>query len=123
VVRVAGNVASSEAIGSLEFATGSLGAKLILVLGHTKCGAVKAAVANQPLPGRLSSFAEDIKPAIERVRNKPGNLEDNSVISNVEYQVEILKNSPTILGSLMKEGKLKIVGGFYNLNTGAVKLL
>jgi len=123
VVRVAGNIVSPEAIGSLEFATAVLGAPLILVLGHTKCGAVTAAVKGDPLPGRIGAFVEEIKPAVELVRNKPGNLEDNSVVSNVQYQVRRLEESSTILRSLLKEKKLKIAGGRYELSTGKVTLV
>ncbi|MBD2383854.1 carbonic anhydrase [Cylindrospermum sp. FACHB-282] len=123
VVRVAGNVVSPEAIGSLEFGTAVLGAQLILVLGHSKCGAVSAAVKGDPLPGRISSFVEEIKPAVENARSKTGNIEDNSVIANVQYQAERLAESSTILRSLIKEGKLKIAGGRYDLATGKVTLV
>jgi len=124
IVRVAGNVAADEAIGSLEYATALLGAQLIVVLGHTNCGAVKAAVENKDLPGRISSFVENIKPGIERLRNVPGGLEDISVTAaNVRYQVQQLRESPTILGSLRQAGKLLIVGGYYELASGKFTLL
>ncbi|MBD2344493.1 carbonic anhydrase [Anabaena subtropica] len=123
VVRVAGNVASPTAIGSLEFATSVLGAQLIVVLGHARCGAVIAAAKGDPLPGRIGVFVEEIKPAVERVRNKTGNLEANSVIANVQYQAEQLAESSTILRGLLKEGKLKIAGGNYDLASGEVSFL
>lgn len=123
VVRLAGNVAAPEAIGSLEYSTAVLGAQLIMVLGHAKCGAVKAAIEGEPLPGRISSFAEEIKPAVERARSKAGNLEENSIIANVQYQVQKLEEYSTILRKLIKEGKLKIVGGRYDLATGKVTLV
>ncbi|OUL18358.1 carbonic anhydrase [Nostoc sp. RF31YmG] len=123
VVRVAGNVASQEAIGSLEYATSVLGAQLILVLGHAKCGAVHAAVEGQPLPGRIGIFVEEIKPAVEIARNKTGNLEEGAIITNVQYQAQRLAESSTILKNLVKEGKLKIVGGRYDLLTGKVTML
>ncbi|MBD2293231.1 carbonic anhydrase [Anabaena sphaerica FACHB-251] len=123
VVRVAGNVASQTAIGSLEFATAVLGAQLIIVVGHARCGAVVAAVKGDPLPGRIGVFVEEIKPAVERVRNKTGSLEENAIIANVQYQAEKLAESSTILRGLIKEGKLKIVGGRYDLASGKVTLL
>ncbi|BAY21015.1 twin-arginine translocation pathway signal [Calothrix sp. NIES-2100] len=123
VVRVAGNVASGEAIGSLEYATSVLGAQLILVLGHTKCGAVKAAVEGKPLPGRIGVFVEEIKPAVEIARKKNGDLVENTVIANVQYQAEHLAQRSTILGNLIKQGKLKIVGGHYDLATGKVTMV
>jgi carbonic anhydrase len=123
VVRVAGNVASPTAIGSLEFATAVLGAQLIMVLGHARCGAVSAAIKGDPLPGRIGVFVEEIKPAVESVRNKTGSLEENAIISNVQYQAEKLGESSTILRGLVKEGKLKIAGGRYDLATGKVTLV
>ena len=123
VVRVAGNVVTTEGIGSLEFATTVLGAPPIVVLGHKRCGAVTAAVKGEPLPGRMGTFVEEIKPAVTKVRGRSGDLVDNVVIANVQYQVEILKQTSTILTQLMQSGKLKIVGGRYDLDTGEVTLI
>jgi carbonic anhydrase len=123
VVRLAGNIAAQEGIGSLEFATAVLGAQTIMVLGHTRCGAVSAAIKGDPLPGRIGIFVEEIKPAVERVRNKTGNIEENAVIANVQYQMGRLGESSTILASLIKQGKLKIVGGYYDLATGKVNMI
>lgn len=123
VVRVAGNVASQEAIGSLEFGTAVLGAQLIVVLGHAKCGAVKAAIKDEPLPGRVGTFVEEIKPAVEIARSRSGDIEENSVISNVQYQAQRLAESSTILRKLIKEGKLKIVAGRYDLAVGKITLV
>ncbi|BAZ15686.1 twin-arginine translocation pathway signal protein [Calothrix sp. NIES-4071] len=123
VVRVAGNVASQTAIGSLEFSSAVLGSQLIIVLGHAKCGAVVAAVKGDPLPGRIGVFVEEIKPAVESVRQKTGDLEKNSIIANIQYQVRKLPETSTILGKLVNEGKLKIVGGIYDLASGKVTLV
>ncbi|MBV8886419.1 MAG: carbonic anhydrase, partial [Chroococcidiopsidaceae cyanobacterium CP_BM_RX_35] len=95
VVRVAGNVVTTEGIGSLEFATAVLGAPLIMILGHERCGAVTAAVKGEPLPGRMGTFVEDIKPAVTKVRGKSGDLVDNVVIANVQLQVDTLKQTST----------------------------
>ncbi len=123
VVRVAGNVASGATIGSLEFSTAVLGSQLILVLGHESCGAVQAAIANEPLVGRLGVFVEEIKPAVEEVRSDSGDFEENAIIANVKFQIEELKQESTILNGLVEEGKLKIVGGFYDLDSGKVRIL
>lgn len=123
VVRLAGNIAALEAIGSLEFATAVLGAQTIVVLGHARCGAVSAAIKGDPLPGRIGIFVEDIKPAVESIRKKTGNIEENAIIANVQYQVARLTESSTILANLIKEGKLKIVGGHYDLAKGKITLL
>ncbi|MCL1470269.1 carbonic anhydrase [Argonema antarcticum] len=123
VVRVAGNVVNSEVMGSLEYATLILGTQLIVVMGHKRCGAVSAAVKDELLPGRISSFVEDIKPAVERVRNKPGDLIDNAVTANVQLQVELLQENSLVLSKMIKEGKLKIVGARYDLDTGIVSMI
>lgn len=123
VVRVAGNVASLTAIGSLEFSTAVLGTQLIMVVGHERCGAVAAAVKGDPLPGRMGVFVEEIKPAVRLVRGQTGDPVDNAVAANVKYQVENLKQKSTILSNLITEGKLKIVGGRYDLDTGELTIL
>lgn len=123
VVRVAGNVVTTEGIGSLEFGTAVLGTPLIMILGHERCGAVTAAVKGEPLPGRMGTFVEDIKPALTKARSKSGDLVNNTVIANVQLQVETLKQTSTILTQLMQSGKLKIVGGRYDLDTGEVTIV
>jgi carbonic anhydrase len=122
VVRVAGNVASPTSIGSLEFATSVLGSQLIVVLGHRRCGAVSAAIKGDPLPGRMGVFVEEIKPSVEEARTKSGDIQETAVIANVQYQVKQLAESSTILRGLIKQGKLKIVGGQYDLDTGKVTI-
>jgi carbonic anhydrase len=122
VVRVAGNVASQTAIGSLEFSSAVLGSQLIVVIGHSACGAVLAAMKGDPVPGRIGVFVEEIKPAVERVKYKTGDKEENAIIANVQYQVERLTDSSTILAGLIREGKLKIVGGRYDLASGKVTI-
>jgi carbonic anhydrase len=123
VVRLAGNVISPTAVGSLEFATAVLGCQLIMVLGHERCGAVTAAVKGDPLPGRIGTFVEDIKPAVARVKGKPGDPVDNAVVANVQYQVELLQETSVMLTQLIQEGKLKIVGGRYDLDSGEVRIV
>jgi carbonic anhydrase len=123
VVRMAGNVVSPTAVGSLEFATAVLGAQLIVIMGHERCGAVAAAVKGDPLPGRIGTFVEDIKPAVARVKGKAGDPVDNAVVANVQYQVEVLKETSVMLTQLIQEGKLKIVGGRYDLDSGEVTIV
>ncbi|MBE9193149.1 carbonic anhydrase [Gloeocapsopsis crepidinum LEGE 06123] len=118
VIRLAGNVASQTAIGSLEFATSVLGTQLIVVVGHSDCGAVAAAVKGELLPGQIGGFLENIKPTVARVKDKTGDLKANTVIANIQYQAQKLAESSTILAGLIQAGKLKIVGGQYDLRTG-----
>lgn len=123
VVRLAGNVISPTAVGSLEFSTAVLGSQLIMILGHERCGAVAAAVKGDPLPGRIGTFVEDIKPAVARVKGKSGDAVENAVVANVQYQVELLQGTSVMLTQMIQEGKLKIVGGRYDLDTGKVTML
>jgi carbonic anhydrase len=119
VCRVAGNVATPEEIGSLEFAALVLGVKVIMVLGHERCGAVKAAIQGGELPGDIGSLTEAILPAVESSKNQAGDPVENAVKANVRLQANRLKASP-VLNQLIEEGKLKIVGGHYDLDTGEV---
>jgi len=122
VDRVAGNVATPEEIGSLEFGTLILGAKVLMVLGHERCGAVKAAIEGGALPGHINSLTDAIQPAVESSKNKPGDKVANAIKANVSLQASRLKASP-VINQLIEEGKLKIVGGYYDLDTGAVEIL
>ncbi|MBD1832846.1 carbonic anhydrase [Cyanobacteria bacterium FACHB-472] len=123
VVRLAGNVVSPTSLGSLEFATAVLGAQLIVVMGHERCGAVAAAVKGDPLPGRIGTFVEDIKPAVAKIKGKPGDPVENAVVANVQYQVELLQETSVMLAQLIQEGKLKIVGCRYDLDSGEVTIV
>jgi carbonic anhydrase len=121
-VRIAGNIATPEAIGSIEYAVALLNTPLLMVLGHERCGAVTAAVQNEPLPGDISTFVKAIKPVVAKVKYQPGNTVDNAVIANVHYQIQRLKRSP-LLSERLQSGKLKIVGGRYDLDTGSVGII
>jgi carbonic anhydrase len=121
-VRVAGNIATPETLGSIEYAVVLLGTPLLMVLGHERCGAVTAAVQNQSLLGEIDSFVKAIKPAVTRVKDRPGDAVDNAVVANVQYQIERLKQSK-LLNEQIEAGKLKIVGGRYDLDTGSVTMI
>ena len=123
VVRDAGNIATPEEIGSLEYGTYVLGSKVLMVLGHEKCGAVKAALAGDPLPGQMGSIVAAIQPAIDRANQDDSEeFYIETIKRNVTLQVERLKSSP-VLHQLVEEDKLKIVGAYYSLQTGEVTLL
>jgi carbonic anhydrase len=122
-IRVAGNVVSPTVLGSLEYAVAMLNTPLIMVLGHERCGAVTAAVEGERLPGHISSFTQAIKPALKQVKNQSGDAVENGVVANVAYQIEQMKRNSTILAQQVLEGKLKIVGGRYDLDSGEVRLI
>lgn len=121
-VRIAGNVLTPEALGSIEYAVAVLGSPLIMVLGHERCGAVTAAVKGETLPGQIGTFVKAIKPAIANLQSKSDEDVENAVVANVQYQVNKLRQSD-ILNQLVLEGKLKIVGGRYDLDTGEVTII
>lgn len=121
-VRIAGNIATPEAIGSIEYAVALLGTPLLMVLGHERCGAVTATVQNESLPGEISTFVNAILPAVKRVKGQPGDVVENAVVANVQYQIEKLQRSPLLMEQL-QSGKLKIVGSRYDLDTGRVKII
>lgn len=121
-VRVAGNIATPETIGSIEYAVALLGTPLLMVLGHERCGAVTAAVKNETLPGEIGRFVQAILPALDEVKEKPGNAIDNAVTANVLYQVAQLQRS-SLITERLQSGSLSIVGARYDLDTGSVTLL
>ena len=117
VCRVAGNVATPEEIGSLEFAVVVLGVKVIWVLGHERCGAVKAAIQGGQLPGHIGSLTAAIQPAVNSTSNQPGDPVENAVKANIRLQANRLKASP-LLNERIEAGTLKIFGYYYDLDTG-----
>jgi carbonic anhydrase len=122
-IRVAGNIVTPEILGSLEYAAALLGTSLIMVLGHERCGAVTAAVKNEPLPGSIGSLVKAIKPAVSRVKGETDDLVDQVVVENVRYQIERMQKKSPVLTQLVANGKLKIVGGRYDLDTGTVTIV
>lgn len=124
VVRLAGNIATPEAVGSLEFGTAVLGSKVLVVMGHEGCGAVNAVLRQQKLPAesKIGSLVPFIEPGVDKVKSKPGNDLVNSIKANTMVQVEALNKSP-ILSGLIKDKKLKIVGAYYDLDSAKVEFL
>ena len=128
VVRVAGNIVNPDLLASLEYGVHFLGVPLIMVLGHSGCGAVDAAIkvskTKAILPGHLPELISAIKPAvIVAERTQSGNLLDNAIAENVRRQVARLKHSPPVVEALYTEKKIDIVGGVYDLATGKIALL
>ncbi len=125
--RVAGNVVSEDQLASLEYATKYAGAKLIVVMGHEGCGAVKGACAHLE-DSHLTSLLAKIKPAISAAQEKGISSEApefvNVVIEqNIYEQVKQLREQSPILASLEKEGKISIVGAYYAISTGEVTFM
>lgn len=120
VCRAAGNVTNPELVASLEFGTLVLGARVLVVLGHTQCGAVKAAIAGEPVPGQISTLYGRIQPAVERSTTRE--LEDVAR-ENVRIQARLLSTSSPVIAQLVRDRTLLVTGGVYDLTTGGVTLL
>lgn len=118
VVRSAGHVVDDLALGSIEYAVEHLGVNLIVVLGHERCGAVDATVKGGEAPGHVNSVVQAIKPAVDKVRGKHGDLLCNAVKSNVKQVAEKIKGSGPIVSEAFNDGTLAVVGAYYDLDTG-----
>jgi carbonic anhydrase len=123
VVRVAGNIVDDFAIGSIEYGVSVLGASLILVLGHSNCGAVDAALKGMRFDNHIQEIIEEIEPAIEAVKKGSGNALEQAIKENVRQIQEKLKSSQPLLSQLFRDKKLAIEGGYYHLDTGRVEFL
>lgn len=119
VARVAGNTASSTMIATLEYGAAVLGTKVIMVMGHANCGAVKAAMSGKEVPGQISQLFAALRPAVEKA---DGNLE-KAIKANARIQARLLATASPVLSGLVKAGNLKIVAGYYALDTGVVTLV
>ena len=129
VARVAGNFVNEDILGSMEFGCKVSGAKLILVVGHENCGAIKAAIDNVKM-GNITAMLTKIKPAVERSRDFKGDQSskndafvDEVCRNNVLNTIEAIKSGSPILKEMAEKGEIKIVGAVYSLKTGAVTFL
>jgi len=128
IVRVAGNFVTEKGLGSLEFSTAMLGVKLIMVLGHTNCGAVDATVralqTGETYPGHIGHLVDSMAPGIRPVLEQPGeDLFHRAMVANVKYHVQMLRTAQPILAGMVERGELRVVGGVYDLATGRVELV
>ena len=118
VVRTAGNLVDDYALGSIEYAVEHLGTRLIVVLGHQRCGAVTAALSGGSAPGHINSLVRDIQPAVAASRGKEGDALTNAIHENdAEVAAKIRKEAE--LGELAAQ--VRVVEGYYNLDTGKVE--
>jgi len=118
VSRVAGNIVTPEIMASLEYAVAALGVKAIMVIGHTNCGAVAAAVSAKDVPGEISVLYQHLMPAI---REAKGDV-PLAVKMNAAYQAEVLRESSTVIAKAIKSDGLKVTSGTYDLGSGRVVL-
>ncbi len=122
-VRVAGNIVDNASLGSLEYAVQHLGVPLIVVLGHSGCGAVQTAMASDDTQGQIATLVAAIQPAVKLAKAGPGEALDQVVRINVAMVVRQLRTAAPILAPLVEEGSIKILGSHYDLASGVVELL
>jgi carbonic anhydrase len=129
VGRVAGNFVNEDLLGSLEFACKVAGAKLVLVMGHQHCGAVKGAIDNVKL-GNITAMLAKIKPAIEKSQDFVGDKKSNNDLyvkyvseNNVKYALQQIREKSPILKEMEDKGEIKIVGAFYRLTDGTLEFI
>ena len=121
--RVAGNIINEDILGSIEYACGVAGSKAILVLGHTKCGAVTAACKDVEL-GNITALLSKVKPAIANIKQRDGEVEVEEVTkANVHQSIKEIREKSSMLADLETEGKIKIVGAVYHVEDGRVSYL
>lgn len=126
IVRTAGQVSTYASYGSIEFGEAVLGAKLIVVLGHTKCGAVVAACNATEVTGHILTLVNEIKPAAEQAKKEAHTKDEilnKAIAYNVLLEVEKLRKLDPILAKANQNGEIKIVGAVYNLETGKVEFI
>ena len=129
IVRVAGNVVGGGGAlvkGSVEYGVAELGVPLVMVLGHSECGAVKAAIKHMddkdPLPGAIGELVNRIRPAVIKASGMPGDRLNNAIRANVTLGVATLNGLQPIVAPAVKRGRVKVVGALYDLRTGGVTL-
>ena len=118
VVRTAGNLVDDHTLGSIEYAVEHLGTRLVVVMGHQRCGAVSAAVAGGSAPGHVQSLVSDILPAVAAVKGKPGDMVDNATSENARLIAGRISNELDV-GELKPE--VKVLSAVYNFDTGKVE--
>lgn len=126
VIRTAGNIVGDIGMGSLEYGGDHCGTPVMVILGHTKCGAVTAACTDPDLPAHLNAITEDILPSVEAVKDQGGALEGDAFIDavakeNVNRVIKQIMDTSTLLKKRVDQEDLKILGGFYDMDSGLVE--
>jgi carbonic anhydrase len=120
VIRTAGNVIDNIGLGSIEYFVKNCGVRLVIVMGHQNCGAVKATIAGGSIPPHINSIVNQIKPAVATARNEPGDLLSNSIQANAIHVADKIRHDGD-LGDAAKD--VKVVPAYYSLETGKVHWL
>jgi carbonic anhydrase len=123
VVRVAGNILDDMILGSMEYAAEHLHVPLIVVLGHTGCGAVTAAVSGTAEHNHLDLLMKALQPAVVQASKEPGDPVANAIRDNIQLVVKQIRDSQPVMAELQAKGQLKVLGALYHLDTGHVEFL
>lgn len=123
VVRVAGNIIGDHTLGSIEYAVSHLHTPLVIVLGHSSCGAVGAVVSEIKLDGHMATFVPPIQAAIKKVKEKAGDLVNNTARELARQMADKIANSEPIIADFVEHGKTRVVPAYYDLHSGEVSLL
>jgi carbonic anhydrase len=123
VMRTAGEVVDDVGLGSIEYAVEHFGTRLVVVLGHSRCGAVAAALSGGENSGHVDAVVKAIRPAIETARGESGDPLDNAIRANVRTVVRRLATAAPILSARSKDGRLRVVGACYDLDSGRVEMM
>lgn len=127
VNRLAGNFVTPEILASIEYGSAVLGASVIMVLGHSECGAIKASIDadknHTDYPGHIQSIVTALNPAVKAGQKAGGNLLNATTLENIKMNVAMLKDSAPLLRKMVQNKKLVVVGGLYSLDTGKVELI
>jgi carbonic anhydrase len=119
VCRVAGNVVTPEIIASLEYGAAVLDTKVILVMGHSNCGAVKAAMKGNAVPGQISTLYRHFQPALDQA----GSDLEAAIKSNAKMQSDLLRKGSTVIAGMVKDDKIRVAAAYYDIGVGSVTLL
>jgi carbonic anhydrase len=123
VLRIAGNVADDAVIASIEYAVEHLGTRLVVVLGHEKCGAVTAAIAHQPDEGKINNLLGYIEPSVNAVLSAPGDLLTNAIQRHTQRTAQLIQKAEPILSHECHTGNLLVLPAYYHLATGRVEFI
>ncbi|MBF0119710.1 MAG: carbonic anhydrase [Desulfobacterales bacterium] len=123
IIRDAGNIIDDMALGGIEYAIKYLESKIIIVLGHDKCGAVAATLKGGKVPGHIAKIVEQIQPAVDKAKKLSGDTLANAIKENVLLNVTKVETSEPIIKEFVHKNKIKVVGGIYCFDTGKVDFL
>ncbi len=123
IIRVAGNILDDIIIGSIEYAVEHLDVNLVMVMGHSNCGAIRATISGSEVSLNTGYIVKSLLPVVEKARELQGDIYENTTKLNIMETVEKLKTTPPVLDKVVEKGQVKIVGAYYNLETGLVELL